>query len=50
MKRRTFIRSTFAAAAATAIPNGRSLAALYQEAPQVPPDVAAITGGGKAGC
>jgi len=47
MKRRTFIRSTFAAAAATAIPNGRSLAALYQEAPQVPPDVAAITGGGK---
>ena len=47
MKRRTFIRSTFAAAAATTIPTGQSLAALFQEAPQVPPDVTAITGDGK---
>ena len=47
MKRRTFVRSTLAAAAATAIPRGQLLEALYQEAPQVPPDVAAISGDGK---
>jgi FAD/FMN-containing dehydrogenase len=48
MKRRTFIRSSFAAAAAASIPYGRSLRAspLFQEAPQVPPDVDAVTGAG----
>ena len=46
MKRRTFVRSSLAAAAATSLPLRRSLAALYQEAPQVPPDVNAVTGTG----
>jgi FAD/FMN-containing dehydrogenase len=48
MKRRTFLRSSLAAAAATAVtvPRPRSLAGLYQEAPQVPPDVNAVTGAG----
>ncbi|UCF21044.1 MAG: FAD-dependent oxidoreductase, partial [Gemmatimonadota bacterium] len=47
MKRRTFFRSTLAAAAALSLPSRRSLAALYQEAPQDPPDVDAITGAGR---
>jgi FAD/FMN-containing dehydrogenase len=47
MKRRTFIRSTLAAAAAVAVPRRTPLAALYQEAPLVPPDVTAITGDGR---
>ncbi len=46
MKRRTFVRSTLAAAAAVSIPGRRSLAALYQDAPQHPPDVNAVTGAG----
>jgi hypothetical protein len=46
MKRRTFVRSSLAAAVATSISTRRSLAALYQEAPQAPPDVNAITGTG----
>lgn len=48
MKRRTFLRSSLAAAAVTAVtaPRPRSLAGLYQEAPQVPPDVKALTGDG----
>jgi FAD/FMN-containing dehydrogenase len=46
MKRRTFVRSSLAAAAAVSIPRGQSFAALYQEAPQAPPDVDAITGAG----
>jgi FAD/FMN-containing dehydrogenase len=48
MKRRTFVRSSFAAAAAVSIPYRRSLRAmpLFQEAPQAPPDVEAITGAG----
>ncbi len=48
MERRTFIRSTAAAAAALSIPTRQSLAALYQPAPQQPQDVNAITGDGKA--
>ena len=47
MKRRTFVRSTLAAAAAVYLPGTPSLAALYQEASQVPPDVDALTGAGK---
>jgi FAD/FMN-containing dehydrogenase len=48
MKRRTFLRSSLAAAAAATVtlPRPRSLAGLYQEAPQVPPDVNAVTGDG----
>ena len=47
MKRRTFVRSSLAAAVATTISTRRSLGALYQEAPQAPPDVDAITGAGR---
>jgi hypothetical protein len=46
MKRRTFVRSSLAAAVATTISTRRSLGALYKEAPQAPPDVDAITGAG----
>ncbi len=46
MKRRTFVRSSLAAAAAASLSTRRSMAALYQEAPQAPPDVDAITGAG----
>jgi FAD/FMN-containing dehydrogenase len=46
MKRRTFVRSTLAATAAVTIPRSRSIAAMFQEAPQEPPDVPAITGAG----
>jgi FAD/FMN-containing dehydrogenase len=46
MKRRTFVRSSLTAAVAASLSTRRSLAALYQEAPQAPPDVDAITGGG----
>lgn len=46
MKRRTFVRSTLAAAAAVSIPRKKSFASLFQEAPQVPPDVDAVTGAG----
>jgi hypothetical protein len=47
MKRRTFIRSTLAAAAAATIPARQSLAALYQDVPHDPGDVSAVTGAGK---
>ena len=47
MKRRTFVRSTLAAAAAMSVPARQSLAALYQDTPQNPPDVGAVTGAGK---
>ena len=46
MKRRTFLRSSLAAAAAVSVSRTPSFAALYQEAPQAPPDVDAITGAG----
>jgi len=46
MKRRSFVRSTLAAAAAISVPGRRSLAALYQDAAQDPPDVDALTGAG----
>lgn len=46
MKRRMFVRSTLAATAAVAVPRSRSFASLFQEAPQEPPDVPAITGAG----
>jgi FAD/FMN-containing dehydrogenase len=46
MKRRTFVRSSVTAAVAASLATRRSLAALYQEAPQAPPDVDAMTGGG----
>jgi len=47
MKRRTFVRSSLAATAALSIPRSQSIAALFREAPQEPPDVAAVTGTGK---
>jgi len=47
MKRRTFVRSSLAAAAFAAVPGTRSLAALYRVAGQQPPDVEAVTGDGK---
>ena len=47
MKRRTFLRTSIAATAALNIPCRRSLATVYQDAPQAPPDVDAITGAGK---
>lgn len=47
MKRRTFLRSTLAAAAVTAVPQRQGLAALYQAVQQVPPDVDAVTGTGR---
>jgi FAD/FMN-containing dehydrogenase len=47
MRRRTFIRSTFAAAAAATIPARQSLAAFYQDAPADPGDVSAVTGTGE---
>ncbi len=46
MKRRTFVRSTLAATAAISIPRSRSIASVFQEAPQEPPDVVALTGTG----
>lgn len=47
MKRRTFLSSSLAAAAATAVTvRPRSLAGLFQEAPSIPPDVRALTGDG----
>jgi FAD/FMN-containing dehydrogenase len=47
MKRRTFVRSTFAAAAAFAVPGTRPLSAFYRVVGQNPPDVEAVTGDGK---
>jgi len=47
MKRRTFVRSTLAATAAVTIPRSRSIAAMFQEASQEPPDVPALTGAGR---
>ena len=46
MKRRTFVRSTFAATAALAVPRG-PLEAFYREAPTRPADLAAVTGDGR---
>ncbi len=46
MKRRTFVRSSIAAAIATTIPAKRLLGARYNPFQQVPPDIDAITGGG----
>lgn len=47
MKRRTFVRSTLAAAALASLPRRRGFAALgFQEAPQEPPDLDAVTGDG----
>ncbi len=46
MRRRTFLRSSLAAAAAVSVSRTPSFATLYQEAPQAPPDVDAITGAG----
>jgi FAD/FMN-containing dehydrogenase len=47
MKRRTFVRSTLAAAAAVALPR-REAFGFYRAAPQVPPDTPAITGDGRS--
>jgi FAD/FMN-containing dehydrogenase len=47
MKRRSFFRSSFAAAAAVALPKPHSLPSIYQPVPQVPPDVDAVTGDGQ---
>ena len=46
MKRRTFVRSSVGAAAALSLPVRRPFASPYQEAPQEPPDLDAITGDG----
>ncbi len=47
MKRRTFVRSSLAAAAALTVPRASRTSVLgFQEAPQAPPDVNAITGDG----
>ncbi len=47
MKRRTFVRSSIAAAIATTLPAERLLGAHYNPYQQVPPDVDAITGMGR---
>lgn len=47
MKRRTFFRSTLAAAGLASLPRSRSLHAWYREAPQDPPDLRAVTGDGR---
>jgi FAD/FMN-containing dehydrogenase len=47
MKRRTFVRSTLAAAAAVGLPRPRPLAALHHDAPPKPMDVQAVTGDGR---
>ncbi len=47
MKRRTFVRSSIAAAIATTLPAERLLGARYNPYQQVPPDVDAITGMGR---
>ena len=47
MERRTFLRSTAAAAAALSVPRHQPLAALYRAAPRLPGDVVAVTGEGK---
>jgi len=48
MKRRTFVRSTLTAAAGLALPGARPLSAWYRVVRQDAPDVAAVTGDGKA--
>ena len=48
MKRRAFVRSTLAAAAAVALPSDRLLAAAFRPVrQQVPPDIAGVTGDGR---
>ena len=47
MKRRTFVRSSIAAAMATTLPARRLLGEPYAPWQQVPPDVDAITGTGR---
>lgn len=51
MQRRTFLRSSLAAAAIAAVPHRKTLAALhrplYRPLPQDPPDVPAVTGDGR---
>ena len=47
MKRRAFVRSSIAAAVASTLPAKRLLGARYSPFQQVPPDVDAITGGGR---
>jgi len=46
MKRRTFFKSTLAAAAVASLPRTRPLSALYRPVPQDPPDLDAVTGDG----
>lgn len=46
MKRRTFFKSTLAAAAFATLPRRRPLHALVRELPQDPPDLDAVTGDG----
>ena len=47
MKRRTFLRSSVAATAALALPYRPSRAGVFRPAPQLPPDIEAVTGDGK---
>lgn len=46
MKRRTFFKSSLAAAAVASLPRTRPLSALYRSVPQDPPDLNAVTGDG----
>lgn len=46
MKRRTFFKSSLAAAAVASLPRTRPLSALYRSVPQDPPDLDAVTGDG----
>ena len=47
MKRRTFLRTSFGAAAAATLPFPRGLEAAYRPVPKVPADLQAITGDGR---
>ncbi len=47
MQRRTFVRSTLAAAAALSIPRRDAFASIFQAAPRLPQDVNAVTGDGE---
>ncbi|MFP3948191.1 MAG: FAD-binding oxidoreductase [Longimicrobiales bacterium] len=48
MKRRAFLRTSFAAAGAAALPSRRLGAAVFRQAPQVPPDLEVVTGDGRS--
>ena len=47
MKRRTFVRSSLAAAVAATLPLPRRLDAMYRVVQRAPPDIRAVTGDGR---